>query len=39
MQVAELKVPVLLLLQLMIPVGVIGVPEEVSVTVAVHVVA
>src|SRR2546430_17627354 len=37
-QVVELKVPGPLLLQLTVPVGVIGVPGDVSVTVAVHVV-
>src|SRR3989442_5559746 len=37
-QLVELKVPGPLLLQLTVPVGVIGVPGDVSVTVAVHVV-
>ncbi len=38
MQLAGLKVPVPLLLQLTNPVGVIGVPSDVSVTLAWHVV-
>ena len=38
MQLVGLKVPVLLLLQLTNPVGVIGVPGDVSVTLAWHVV-
>ncbi len=37
--VIELKVPALLLLKVTVPPGVIAVPGEVSVTVAVHVVA
>ena len=37
-QLAELKLPAPLLLQLTVPVGVIGVPGDVSVTVAVQVI-
>ena len=37
-QVVELKVPGPLLLQATVPVGVMGVPGDVSITVAVHVV-
>ncbi len=37
MQVAELKVPEALLVKLIVPLGVIVVPDEISLTVAVHV--